>query len=426
MPATSERTPSQQFSEHQLVEHVCCAPDAWEAHQRFKRHADALKDWQIIFAQDSDTGTIKLLDHPLGDAGVATSIFRGRSLWLMDAPFVTQSDPVGFRGGTAMFVDSNVASYIRAIAYEEFPRLKALEGARLVNQLDTKLAQLNPYLYLWEAARSWDARTMQRCKESVAAMYALSASGGRLSAEWGRRYRSDFREHAELLATGLIAEFKSELTNGRLAGHGERLDLSEAILVRTQIIQLSSNKSHSHKLAQLVTYMHEELATLMLRELIVCGDILMRSKRSRLAGKLNSIQNSPTPLALIRNCAWDMYIPRILDTLTAVTVDKQLDVDFYIAEVLTLDGDVADVLSSTKLSALAVHPPSRKTFPFFGTGLTDWLHTHLKPKQMDAVAWIFQGDAFLDRANRRPSASLSSLLDSDREHLLHLIRKRKG
>jgi len=426
MSESPERTPSRQLFEQQLVMEICSAPNALEAQYRFEQNTDTLEDWQIIFAEESSAGSIKLLDQALGSSGVATSVFRGKSLWLMDAPFVSQSGEVGFRGGTVMFVDSNAATYIRQVAYEDAPSPEALNRADLINRVGSRLQQLNPYLYLWEAVRSWNDATAARCKESVAAIHALSSSGSKLTAEWGRRFRSDFRERAENLATGLIAEFERNLRAGLFAGLQEHLDLMEAVLVRSQIIELSSNKAREHKLAQLVAYMHEELSTIMLRELIVCGDILLRSNRSRISRKLNSIQNHADPLALVKNCAWDMYIPRALDALTAVTPDQAPHVDFYIAEVLSFDGDVSDIINTTKLRAIAVHRPSKRHIPFFDNDVAEWLGNRIGPKRMGALSSYFLPDAFLDRARRRPSTSVRSILEADREELMQLIRKRKG
>ncbi|WP_081050324.1 hypothetical protein [Cupriavidus necator] len=426
MSASPEPTPSRQLSDQQLVQEICSAPNALEAHRRFEKNAAALEEWQIIFAEESNAGSIKLLDRTLGPAGVATSVFRGKSLWLMDAPFVSQSGPMGFHGGSAMFVDSNAATYIRKIAYQDNPSPEALNRADLINQIGPRLQQLNPYLYLWEALRSWNDETVARCKESVAAIHALSSSGSKLTAEWGRRFRAEFRESAENFATGLMAEFERNLKAGLFAGLEDQLDLMEAILVRSQIIELSSNKAKEHKLAQLVEYMHEELSTIMLRELIVCGDILLRSNRSRISRKLNSIQNHADPLALIRNCAWDMYIPRALDALTSVTPDQAPHVDFYVAEVLSFDGDVSDIINTTKLRAIAVHRPSKQNFPFFDSDVAEWLGNRLGPKRMDALSDYFLPEAFMDRARRRPSTSVRSILEADREELMQLIRQKKG
>ncbi|WP_025601338.1 hypothetical protein [Burkholderia sp. WSM2230] len=426
MSESSKRTPSQQLSDQQLVQEICSAPNALEAHRRFEKTAAALEEWQIIFAEESDAGSIKLLDRTLGSSGVATSVFRGKSLWLMDAPFVSQSGPITFRGGSAMFVDSNAATYIRNIAYHDDPSPKALNWADLINQIGPKLQQLNPYLYLWESLRSWNDGTIAECKRSIAAIHALSSSGSMLSAEWGRRFRTVFRESAENFATGLIAEFERNLRSGLFAGLQGQLDLMEAVLVRTQIIELSSKKAKEHKLAQLVAYMHEELSTIMLRELIICGDILLRSNRSRISAKLNSIQNQADPLALIRNCAWDMYIPRALDALTSVSPDHAPHVDFYVAEVLSFDGDVSDIINTTKLRAIAVHRPSKRNFPFFDSDVAEWLGNRLGPKRMDALSGYFLPEAFLDRARRRPATSVRSVLEADRDKLMHLIQQKKG
>lgn len=426
MTRYNERSPAQKLSEHKMVQEICSAPNALEAHRLFERNLDQLRDWQILFAEASDSGSIKLMDQKLGASGVATSIFRGRSLWLMDAPFVSQSGRMEFRGGSAMFVDSNAATYIRSIAYNNAPPLQALDRAKLINQVGSRLQQLNPYLYLWESLRSWNDETAVGCKETVAAIHALSFSGSKLTPEWGRRFRSDFRESAENIASGLIAEFARDLSAGRLAGLVDQLELVEAILIRTQIIELSSPKAREHKLAQLVAYMHEELATIMLRELIVCGDILIRSGRSRISKKLNSIQNHPDPMGLIRNCAWDIYIPRALDALTAATPDQAPHVDFYVAEVLSFDGDVSDIVDTTKLRAIAIHRPSKKNLPIFDSDVAEWLGNSLGAKRLDALSVYFEEDAFIDRAQRRPLVSIPSILEADRELLQQLIRKRRS
>jgi hypothetical protein len=421
--SAAENSPSQQLLEQQLVEEICSAPNALEAHRRFEKTAFILKDWQIIFAEESDVGSVKLLDKTLGTSGLATSVFRGKSLWIMDAAFVLQTGPLSFRGGSAMFVDSNAASYIRTIAYEGNPSEAALNGANFINQIDSKLQQLNPYLYLWESLRSWNEETAAGCKQSLAAMHALSYSGSKLTAEWGRRYRNTFRERAENFATGLLAEFERDIKAGQFTALNEQIALVEVMLLRTQIIELSSKKSKAHKLAQLVSYMHEELATMLLRELIVCGDILIRNQRSRISKKLNSIQNNIDPLALIKNCAWDMYIPRALDALTAITPDETPNIDFYIAEILSFDGDVSDIINTTKLRAIAVHRPSKRNYPFFDNDVAEWLGNRLGPKRMNTLSDYFLTEAYFDRAKRRPSNSIQNILEKNREELMMLIHK---
>jgi len=419
-------SPSQQLREKQLVKEICLAPNALEARRRFEKNVLALKDWQIIFAEESDRGSFKLLNKKLGAYGLATSIFRGKSLWIMNADFVTRTGPMDFCGGSAMFVDSNVASYIRTVAYDSNPSKTALSMAKLINEIHGKLQQLNPNLYLWEALRSWNKETAVCCKQSLAAMHALSYSGSKLTEEWGLRYRSDFREVAENFATGLLVEFERDVNAGKFSTLDEQLALIEVMLLRVQIIELSSKKSRAYKLTQLINYMHEELATMLYRELIVCGDILNRNERSRIFQKLNSIQNTKNPLALIKNCAWDMYIPRALDALTAITPNRTTNMDFYVAEILTFDGDVSEIMDTTKLRAIAVHRPSGRNYPFLDKDVPEWLGNYLDPKRMDAISDYFLMEAYFSRAIRRPSKSVRSILESSREELMMLIHKIKS
>lgn len=419
---------STEFKALHAVQAVCSSSNALEAHIEFKRNIDLLQDWQIIFADMENVGSIKLLNLPLGDSGLAASVFRGNSLWLMDAKFVAKGDAAfaEFRCGTSLFLDSNAASYIRALAYQSDPRPEVLKAAKLMSQLGGKLGHLNFYLYLWEAQLHWTPETIKRCKETIAAVHALSTSGSNLTVEWGKRYRETFREQSEGMANAILDDFEKQLENGLSTEISQQLDILEAMLIRTQIIELSSKKSPEHKLSVLATFMHEELSTMMLRELIVCGDILKRSKNSGIANKLNALQNQSNPAAVLRNCAWDLYIPRALDTLCAAKPEQEQQLDFYLAEMLTFDGDVSDILRTTQLRALAVHRPTMRSMPFFDNEIAGWLGNRIGDKRMDSVKKLFLPEAFEERAKRRSIEQVRNVLQSDREQLLQMLRTLKN
>ncbi|WP_141218045.1 hypothetical protein [Bordetella genomosp. 2] len=404
---------------------VCSAANALEAHQCFERSIDELADWQIIFADMSDVGSIKLLNLPLGESGFIGSVFRGRSLWIMDAPFVAQgkSASVPIRSGSAVFIDSNAASYIRAIAYQANVSQRAREGADWINKLGERLGHLNFTLYLWESQRNWTEATIKSCTQTIAAVHALNATGGPLTVEWGQRYRNRFRDQAEFMATAILDDFQQDLDSGLAQGINQQVNMMEAMLVRTQLLVLGSRKSPQHKLAELITFMHEALSTIALRELIVCGDILARNTQARIVHKLNSLQNHPDPLALLRNCAWDLYIPRALDQLCAVNPHKEPNFDFYLAELLTFDGDVVDMLRTTQLRALAVHRPTMQSFPFFDHDIAEWLGNRVGGKRMDSLEDIFSPKAFELRAQRRSVSTVEDVLNEDKNRLLHMLNR---
>jgi hypothetical protein len=419
----TDSNPSTKLNDLRLVQEICSATNALQAHRLFEKYASSLQDWQIIFAEASDAGSVKLLHKTLGSSGIATSIFRGKSLWVMDAKFVVQRKPSVFQGGSAMFVDSNAATCIRAIAYDDGLSEVNIKRANLINQISDRFQHLNPYLYLWESIRSWNEETIIGCTQSVAAMHALSKSGSKLTPEWGWKYRKTLRDEAENFASTLLLAFTRDLRAGTFTPLNDQLALVEIALLRTLIIDLSTKKSKEQKLAQLVTYMHEELATIALRELIVCGDILLRSARSRIAKKLNSIQNNSDPLSLVKNCSWDMYIPRVLDALTAISPDQTTKIDFCIAEILSFDGDVTDIINTTKLRAIAVHRPSKRNFPFFDSDVAEWLGNRIGSKRMATISDFFSSDAFFDRATRRQPDSIQVVLEANRKELMRLIRE---
>lgn len=406
------------------VREVASAADALDAHRQFERNLDRLEDWQVIFADLADVGSVKLLDVILGDSVRATTVFRGRSLWLMDAPFVASGGKtkVAIRGGSGIYLDSNAASHIRSVAYEAHPPVAALTAALAINQLGARIQNINPALYLYECWRRWDKETVAACRQTLAAIHALSSSGGPLTLEWGRRFQTEFREQSEFMADALIAEFENDLQNNGLTETlSHETALMEILLIQTQIIQLSSAKQLPHKLSDLINFMHEKLATIALRELVVCGDILARSKGSRIAKKLNSLQNHPSPFDRLQNCAWDMFIPRALDRLG--TVERvQSGLDFYLAEILTFDGDVGDMIHNSRLRALAVHRPTMMCFPFFDNDVAEWIGNRVGTKRLRLLEPLFQPEAFIDRAQRRDPSLVQELVRDSRDQLAHLLR----
>jgi hypothetical protein len=58
--------------------------------------------------------------------------------------------------------------------------------------------------------------------------------------------------------------------------------------------------------------------------------------------------------------------------------------------------------------------------------VAEWLGNRLGPKRMGALSDYFLPEAFLDRARRRPSMSVRSILEAGREELMQLIRQKKS
>lgn len=403
-----------QFALHQ----VCTSSDPLSALHAYEQNQDLLKDWRIIYAAEEDAGPFKLRRKEFSDRGFISTCFRGKSLWILDTEAVSTLSPVKFQMGYGTFVDSNAASFIKALAYRENPSPELIKHGSSIRATfsNEELATLNPYLYLWEAQRSWNAQTVENSRMTIAAIHALSLDSSPLDESWGIRFRNTYKKQAETHADELLADFQKQLDNGLHEGIEQQVDLVESMILRTKIIEASSSKSAEHKMEELMQFMHEELSTFMLRELIVCADILCRSGRSALSKKLNSVLDKKDPLAIIKNCAWDLYLPRALDAMA--NTNTLPEADFYLGNLVTFDTDVADILKLTELRAMAMHRKSAFTFPFFNEEFVDWLATRVGEKRMNALAGIFQKDSFESRAKLRSHDKVKKVLEKDRARLL--------
>lgn len=171
----------------------------------------------------------------------------------------------------------------------------------------------------------------------------------------------------------------------------------------------------------LLSFMHDELRIFMLRELIVCADILFHTKRTKLSEKLNSVLDKKDPLRIINNCAWDLYILRLIESLSN---PQHLDgVDFCLDHLITFDEDLLDVICLTELRAVAVHLASHRAHPFFNNELTGWLTGLIGHKRMASFSGNLQEVAFNQRADLRSLENVQKILAEDRLRLLQLAKK---
>lgn len=401
------------------------AKDPLQALRSFQRNLSLLKDWRIIYASDDGNGPFKLRRHSFCTSGFVSTVFRGKSLWVIDYEAAT-SDTINILMGTATFVDSNAASFVRRLAYRADPAAPLLQFCKAMSDhfpLE-ELSRVNPYLYLWEAQRDKAEKTVMGVRQTMAALHAIGLIQEPFDAQWGQKFRSQFREQAEAYADDFLTDFYR--TMDYTAPHIEgQVDLMEAMLVRTKIIEYSSAKGAASKMEELVLFMHEEMSTVMLRELIVCADILCRGGLSQLSQKLHSLHDKPAPLSTLRNCAWDLHLLRSMDRMSNTSNDRSMG-EFYVANLITYDRDLADILRLAELRAGALHRSSCMFFPLYDTNFDSWMEERVGRKRMPGLSSIFSPEGAVDRASRRSPSYVRQLLEEDRRTLMALLARNKS
>lgn len=412
------------FEIQRALNYVCSANSPLEALERFKGNIELLHRWRIMYAADESGGPFDLVRKQFSQKGFVSTMLRGKSVWFLDKSFAESETQVRYTLGGSIFLDSNTASFIRKLSYSE--RVSAyLDDIRTDIQQTfsvDELASLNPYIYLWEAQKKWSPETKQFCKETVAAVHALSLDEAPLSEGWGERFRKYYREPAEQFAEKLIGQFSQDLSAGLDNALAQHLAAVECMILRTKIIECSSSASPESKMEELINFMHHELQTFMLRELIVCADILFHTGKTKLSQKLNSVLDQKDPLHIINNCAWDLYIFRIIESMSN---PQDLEgVDFCLDRLITFDEDIADVICLTELRAIAVDLDSHRALPFFNHELTEWLTSLIGHKRMARFSPRLQEGDFKNRANARNLESVHQILTEDRHRLMKLVRSR--
>ncbi|WP_417548430.1 hypothetical protein [Marinobacter segnicrescens] len=412
-----------EFEIQQALYYVCSAENPKEALERFQDHVELLGEWRIMYAAAEVGGPFGLVREQFSKKGFVSTMLRGRSVWILDKTFALSKTQVKYVLGGSLFLDSNAASYIRKLSYAEriSPELDAVRADLQRTFSVDDLARLNSYIYLCEAQKSWTPETRQFCKETVAAVHALSFDKAPLSEGWGERFRTLYQERAEAFAEEFIDGFSRSLEAGLSVAIAQQAAAAECMILRAKIIECTSSASPEAKMEALLNFMHDELRIFMLRELIVCADILFHTKKTKLSEKLNSVLDKKDPLRIINNCAWDLYILRLIESISN---PQNLDgVDFCLDHLITFDEDLVDVICLTELRAVAVHLASHRAYPFFNNELTGWLTGLIGHKRMASFSGNLQEVAFNQRADLRSLENVQRILAEDRLRLLQLAKR---
>lgn len=419
-----EKVHSTEYAIQQALYAVGTAPTRSEALTRFEENQHLLKDWRILYADESKAGPLSLRRAQFSEKGFVSTLFSGHSLWILDHDVISSSDTMMFQVGYGTYIDSNAASFIRSLAYREEPKEHLLNFCRMLSDSFSfdELSNINPYLYLWEAQRDRAPETVTGIRETMAALFALSWIKHPLNAEWGKMYRKLYQEQAEAEADRFLYQFYQNLDAGLGKAIEDQVDLLEAMLLRTKLIELSSKRSAQNKMNELLQFMHDELSTMMIRELLVCADILFREGKSQMSQKLDGLQKKKRPFDELRNCARDLNMLRSMDQLTN-SISDHTNSSFYIANLITFDRDIIDIIQLTELRAIALRRSSSDAFPIYNRQLDTWLSEKLGEKRLRGLENIFRKDGFDTRSRARSRSTVKTILQEDRQKLACIIEK---
>lgn len=415
---------SEQYDLIKSLQYVGTSINRAEALRRFTEKKDFLNKWRFIYADASQNGPFKLRRKAFNERCFISTIFRGNSLWIIDNDVISNAGTLVFKIGMGTYLDSNAASYIRSLAYEEKPSNDVVSNCiTMAENIDfDEMKNFNPYLYLIENQHNKSEKSIEKVRETVSAIFAIEMMGKKLSLVWGEEFRKQYSHNAKGKADVFLSKFYADLEIGGISKIDYLTDLMELILIKTKLIEYGSNRSSENKFEELMNVANNDLSMFMVRELIVCADIILRGNKTQLSQKLHSLQNKKNPLSLIRNCARDLGMVRMMDFLTNSIPDCNGSA-FYVANIVTFDKDVMDILKVTEVNAIALHKESHLIHVIFNPVIQSWLAEKLGEKRLQRLSSLQTLNAFDARYKNRGCSHIKQQLISDREKLVQILKK---
>lgn len=394
--------------------------------ERYEEFKDDLKDWRILFSHKSTNGPFYLPKKELSSKCYLLTPFKGNSLCVIDKEVVeTKAETVHFIS-SAIYVDSNCASYLRSFAYEAQPSERVRQVCESIsnNIPQNFINEINTTLYLSEITHNLGDSDIVRVRQTISAIKSIAMINSKFDLSWRDNFIHNHRLRAEAEADNFLYRYfnNEEYQFGKLL---QVADIMELLLLRTKIIECSSNRSAENKFIELINFIDKEISIIMPKEIAVCVDIMFRKNKLSITKKLNDIKNKPDPLKLIRNCAMDLFIVRMLDLLTNTIPDKN-GTQFHLAKILTCDKDVWDIIELTGLNAIAVHRLSNKMLPIYSKDFSEWIFDTLGDKRMDSISDIFTPRGIISRDKRFSLGNIKECLYKARQELFDLLRSDKS
>ncbi|WP_367143716.1 hypothetical protein [Pantoea stewartii] len=416
---------SEQYDLITTLQYVGSSVNRSEALERYTENRDLLKEWRFIYADYAEEGPFKLRRKLFGDGCFVSTVFRGNSLWVIDDEVVSNHGTLAFKIGTGTYLDSNAASYIRSFAYEDTPLDEVMKGCHSMEEHfdHEEIKRFNPYLYLFEASNNKSQKSLEKIRETISAIFSLKMMGNPLSLSWAKEFKAQYELSSKKEADAFLAQFFKEAELGHFSQMESLTDLMELIIIKAKLIEYSSNRSPENKFEELLNVANSEISILMSRELIICADILFRSNKTQISKKLHSLQNKKRPLDVIRNSARDLGMVRMMDLLTNSIVDGN-ESAFYVANIVTFDKDVMDIIKVTEVNAIALHRESQEVHIIFNAEVQAWLSEKLGDKRLQRLSSLMTFNSFDTRYKNRGHYHIKQQLISDRERLVKLLNQR--
>ncbi|NLS52872.1 hypothetical protein [Hafnia alvei] len=397
--------------------------DALGQYEDFKSD---LKEWRIIYSHESADGPFYLPKKELSPKCYLLKPFKGNSIFVIDKEVIETKGITEHFISTAIYVDSNTASYIRSFAYEAEPSERVFQICSSIskNISQDSVNTLNMALYLSEIENNLKETNINKVRETVSSLKSISMVNSQFDSSWRDLFIRKYKAAAEREADNLLFDYYNK--DGSPFGQFSKIvDLMELLLLKVKIIEYSSKRSSENKLLELLSVIDKEISIFMPKEIAVCVDILFYKNKLKITRKLNGLTNIPEPLQLVRNCAMDLFMARMLDLLTNTIGDKN-NTQFHLAQILTCDVDVWDILNLTGLSAIAVHRESHKMLPIYSDDFTRWIFDTLGDKKLESISRMFTPQGMVERKKRRSHNKIQDSLHRSRQELVQiLISKRK-
>lgn len=83
---------STEYAIQQALYAVGTAPTRSAALASFEENQHLLKDWRILYADESKAGPLSLRRAQFSEKGFVSTLFSGHSLWVLDHDVISSSD----------------------------------------------------------------------------------------------------------------------------------------------------------------------------------------------------------------------------------------------------------------------------------------------------------------------------------------------
>lgn len=388
-----------------VVQNICTAQSLQESYLLYRAYKSELRGWRFVFANERGSFSHLGMKQEFPNTAVIKNLFSCKQLSVLDEHTVEDMEskqPIPFDYSVSL--DTQAVSYLYPYIFGSRKLSEGVTGdiVEVFDFLARPDVNCDPLPYLRENTRniiqgnhSDDVYNTMYAFEILKTLDVNKYESSRSIVSLYSNHKNTKSVLSSLSSMSYALNSNFQLLDSIKSRYLKFL----CVLLKIIEIGIRNKKSKENKAISLLEFMHNDMATLMHRELLIGCAFFESGVKFDFFDKIH--KGNPKLFTYIHSMTWD--IMHIQEREEAYDFVLRENTRYFFSNFLTFDRRLASLIDKFPIKAMALAPNSI-TYNFYEKGVIPFLNDYLGNK-FSCVDRFFFEDAVMDRERRRSNCT---------------------